>query len=96
LSWTLDDQVWSASARGITKRSVSVLTPGPDSCSSTPIGSRSSASAPADQSAFHDRSRKPRHQSGVQLLDIPITGSPTTPSGAAWLDAGLQVLADTP
>lgn len=30
------------------------------------------------------------------VLDIPITGSPTTPSGAAWLDAGLQVLADTP
>jgi hypothetical protein len=29
------------------------------------------------------------------VLDIPITGSPTTPSGAAWLDAGLQVLADT-
>jgi hypothetical protein len=30
------------------------------------------------------------------VLDIPITGSPTTPSGAAWLDAGLRVLADTP
>jgi Tetracyclin repressor-like, C-terminal domain len=30
------------------------------------------------------------------VLDIPITGSPTTPSGAAWQDAGLQVLADTP
>jgi hypothetical protein len=30
------------------------------------------------------------------VLDIPISGSPTMPSGAAWLDARLQVLADTP
>ena len=49
--------LWSASARGITKRSVTVLTPGPDSCgvlsnrSSIPIGPRSSApgaSGPVD------------------------------------------------
>jgi hypothetical protein len=37
-----------------------------------------------------------RYLSQPWVLDIPITGSPTTPSCAAWLDAGLQVLADTP
>ncbi|WJL96456.1 TetR/AcrR family transcriptional regulator C-terminal domain-containing protein [Microbacterium sp. ET2] len=30
------------------------------------------------------------------LLDIPITGAPTTPNSAAWMDAGLHVLAETP
>ncbi|ALJ19802.1 TetR/AcrR family transcriptional regulator [Microbacterium sp. No. 7] len=29
-------------------------------------------------------------------LDIPISGSPTTPSTSAWMDAGLGALADTP
>lgn len=29
-------------------------------------------------------------------LDIPISGSPTTPAGAAWMDAGLHALAETP
>ncbi len=30
------------------------------------------------------------------VLDIPITGSPVTPNSAAWMDAGLHALADTP
>lgn len=30
------------------------------------------------------------------VLDIPISGSPVTPNGAAWMDAGLAALADTP
>jgi AcrR family transcriptional regulator len=30
------------------------------------------------------------------MLDIPITGSPTTPNSAAWMDAGLAALAGTP
>lgn len=30
------------------------------------------------------------------VLDVPITGSPTTPNSAAWMDAGLQALAETP
>lgn len=30
------------------------------------------------------------------LLDIPITGAPSTPNSAAWMDAGLHVLAETP
>jgi hypothetical protein len=30
------------------------------------------------------------------VLDIPINGSPTTPNSAAWMDAGLAALADTP
>ena len=29
------------------------------------------------------------------VLDIPITGSPTTPNSAAWMDAGLAALAET-
>jgi AcrR family transcriptional regulator len=29
------------------------------------------------------------------MLDIPISGSPTTPNSAAWMDAGLSALADT-
>jgi AcrR family transcriptional regulator len=30
------------------------------------------------------------------LLDIPISGTPMTPNSLAWLDAGLEVLADQP
>lgn len=30
------------------------------------------------------------------VLDIPITGSPITPNSAAWMDAGLHALAETP
>lgn len=30
------------------------------------------------------------------VLDVPINGSPTTPNSAAWMDAGLHALADTP
>ena len=30
------------------------------------------------------------------VLDIPITGSPITPNSAAWMDAGLRALAETP
>lgn len=30
------------------------------------------------------------------VLDIPISGSPTTPNSSAWMDAGLHVLAATP
>jgi AcrR family transcriptional regulator len=30
------------------------------------------------------------------VLDVPISGSPTTPNSAAWMDAGLHALADTP
>jgi hypothetical protein len=30
------------------------------------------------------------------MLDIPINGSPTTPNSAAWMDAGLAALSDTP
>ena len=30
------------------------------------------------------------------VLDVPISGSPTTPNSAAWMDAGLEALADTP
>lgn len=30
------------------------------------------------------------------ILDIAITGAPTTPSSAAWMDAGLRAVADTP
>ncbi len=30
------------------------------------------------------------------VLDIPITGSPVTPNSAAWMDAGLHALAETP
>ncbi len=30
------------------------------------------------------------------VLDIPILGSPSTPNSAAWMDAGLEALADTP
>ncbi|MET0734576.1 MAG: TetR/AcrR family transcriptional regulator C-terminal domain-containing protein [Microbacterium sp.] len=30
------------------------------------------------------------------ILDIPITGSPATPNSAAWMDASLESLADTP
>ena len=30
------------------------------------------------------------------VLDIPISGAPTTPNSAAWMDAGLAVLASTP
>jgi AcrR family transcriptional regulator len=30
------------------------------------------------------------------VMDIPITGSPTTPNSAAWMDAGLSALRDTP
>ena len=29
-------------------------------------------------------------------LDVPILGSPATPASAAWMDAGLHALADTP
>ncbi len=30
------------------------------------------------------------------VLDVPISGSPATPNSAAWMDAGLHSLADTP
>ncbi len=30
------------------------------------------------------------------VLDVPISGSPATPNSAAWMDAGLRALADTP
>lgn len=30
------------------------------------------------------------------VLDVPISGSPTTPNSAAWMDAGLAALAETP
>lgn len=30
------------------------------------------------------------------LLSIPITGSPVTPNSSAWIDAGLEALAETP
>lgn len=30
------------------------------------------------------------------VLDIPISGSPATPKSAAWMDAGLHALVDTP
>lgn len=30
------------------------------------------------------------------VLDVPISGSPATPNSAAWMDAGLEALADTP
>lgn len=30
------------------------------------------------------------------LLSLPITGSPITPNSSAWLEAGLEALADTP
>lgn len=30
------------------------------------------------------------------VLDVPISGSPVTPNSAAWMDAGLDALADTP
>lgn len=30
------------------------------------------------------------------VLDIPISGSPATPNSAAWMDAGLHALAETP
>ncbi|WP_243074217.1 TetR/AcrR family transcriptional regulator [Microbacterium sp. SS28] len=30
------------------------------------------------------------------VLDVPISGSPTTPNSAAWMDAGLATLAQTP
>lgn len=30
------------------------------------------------------------------VLDVPISGSPATPNSAAWMDAGLDALADTP
>lgn len=30
------------------------------------------------------------------VLEIPISGSPTTPRSAAWMDAGLEALAGTP
>ena len=29
-------------------------------------------------------------------LDIPISGAPVTPNSAAWMDAGLEALAETP
>lgn len=29
------------------------------------------------------------------LLDVPISGAPTTPNSAAWMDAGLTAMADT-
>ncbi len=30
------------------------------------------------------------------VLDVPISGSPVTPNSAAWMDAGLDALAETP
>jgi AcrR family transcriptional regulator len=30
------------------------------------------------------------------VLDVPISGAPTTPNSAAWMDAGLRALAETP
>lgn len=30
------------------------------------------------------------------ILSLPITGSPITPNSSAWIDAGLECLADTP
>lgn len=30
------------------------------------------------------------------VLEIPISGAPATPNSAAWMDAGLRALADTP
>ncbi|WP_019182078.1 TetR/AcrR family transcriptional regulator [Microbacterium yannicii] len=30
------------------------------------------------------------------VLDIPISGSPVTPNSAAWMDAGLRALSETP
>ncbi|WP_460796993.1 TetR/AcrR family transcriptional regulator [Microbacterium sp. GXF0217] len=30
------------------------------------------------------------------ILSLPITGSPITPNSSAWIDAGLEALADTP
>lgn len=30
------------------------------------------------------------------VLDVPISGIPSTPNSAAWMDAGLRALADTP
>lgn len=30
------------------------------------------------------------------VLEIPISGSPSTPNAAAWMDAGLRALAETP
>jgi AcrR family transcriptional regulator len=30
------------------------------------------------------------------VLEVPITGSPATPNSAAWMDAGLAALAETP
>lgn len=30
------------------------------------------------------------------VLDVPITGSPVTPNSAAWMDAGLDALEETP
>ena len=30
------------------------------------------------------------------ILSLPITGSPITPNSSAWIDVGLEILADTP
>jgi AcrR family transcriptional regulator len=37
-----------------------------------------------------------RYAAHPWLLDIPISGMPTTPNNLAWLDAGLSVLRDAP
>lgn len=37
-----------------------------------------------------------RYMQHPWVLEVPITGSPATPNSAAWMDAGLAALADTP
>jgi AcrR family transcriptional regulator len=42
------------------------------------------------------REQVDRYMRHPWVLEIPITGSPATPNSAAWMDAGLAALADTP
>lgn len=42
------------------------------------------------------REQVQRYMRHPWVLDVPISGSPATPHSAAWMDAGLHALADTP
>jgi AcrR family transcriptional regulator len=46
------------------------------------------------QTLYHEQVQ--RYLEHPWVLDVPISGSPTTPNSAAWMDAGLHALADTP
>ncbi len=46
------------------------------------------------QALYHEQIQ--RYLQHPWVLEIAITGSPTTPNSAAWMDAGLHALAETP